>query len=132
LRIPIKRKRWKAREPAAGSNPMHLGAMSGLLRITLSAPRKKAHFQLLCVCDALQMKQHIIAALWMTMAGTSAPIPPSELLIRSCLLDRSAGPSVSVHDLSTSEVIEDDDYVVGFNAPYFFKYQGKDVGYAES
>jgi len=78
------------------------------------------------------MSRHIIAFLLMVAYGTSAAAAPSELLVRSCLSGRPAKPSVSVHDLSTSEVIEEDNYAEGFDASYFFKYRGRDVGYAES
>ncbi|GFZ95950.1 hypothetical protein GCM10011408_15330 [Dyella caseinilytica] len=66
------------------------------------------------------------------MSSAVSAAPPSELLVRSCLQDKSASPSIVVSDLDTSAIIEENDYSDGFNAPYFFKYKGGDVGYAES
>lgn len=57
---------------------------------------------------------------------------PPESLVLSCLKSAANSRSITVRELSTHEFQEEDDYAEGFNAPYFLKYKGGDVGYAES
>ncbi|RDS80017.1 hypothetical protein [Dyella psychrodurans] len=77
------------------------------------------------------MKQIILAAVLLAISCVVFATPPSEQLVRSCLQDRAAASSIVVHNLDTTKVIEEDDYSDGFNTPYYFKYKGGDVGYAE-
>jgi hypothetical protein len=78
------------------------------------------------------MKRKLIFLLFVGNAYVAYAAPPSELLIRSCLQNDSASPAVAFHRLDPHEIIEQDDYMSGFNAPYIFEYKGRDAGYAES
>ncbi|MGG1946321.1 hypothetical protein AB1286_16115 [Trinickia sp. NRRL B-1857] len=58
-------------------------------------------------------------------------MPPSENLIRSCLRAQSIVQAVTIQNIDVSEVYQEDGYADGFNASYFFKHNGVDIGYAE-
>lgn len=56
---------------------------------------------------------------------------PSRAAIYSCLLGRSISPTVTLDELPTHEILSQNDYRSGYNATYYFKVGGKDIGYAE-
>lgn len=56
---------------------------------------------------------------------------PSSTAMRSCLLGRSISPHVAVRELPNHEILSQDAYRAGYDAPYYFKVNGKDIGYAE-
>lgn len=71
------------------------------------------------------------AALIMVVSTIGWAAPPSEDLVKSCLLARSVASAITIRNISADEVLQEDDYADGFNARYIFKYRGSDVGYAE-
>ena len=78
------------------------------------------------------MKKIIFILLLILAPGIAFAMYPPESLVLSCLKGAANSRSITVRELSTHEFQEEDDYAEGFNAPYFFKYKGGDVGYAES
>jgi hypothetical protein len=77
------------------------------------------------------MKKISFAAMIMLVSSIGWAAPPSENLVRSCLQARSVASSITIRNISGDEVFQEDDYADGFNASYFFKYEGSDIGYAE-
>jgi hypothetical protein len=57
---------------------------------------------------------------------------PSNAVIYSCLLDRPTSPTVTLNELPTNEILSQDDYRAGYNATYYFKANGKEIGYAKN
>ncbi|RAR50051.1 hypothetical protein C7401_14343 [Paraburkholderia unamae] len=78
------------------------------------------------------MKNIVFPTLIMTFCNLAYGVPPDESLVKSCLLARAYVPSVTVLTLNPHEISQEDNYADGFNATYIFKYNGVDVGYAES
>jgi hypothetical protein len=77
------------------------------------------------------MNKSMFCIMLLALSGSALAGPPSEDMVRSCLMDRGTATGVSVLDLDTSSISEQDDYANGFNATYFFQYQNEDIGYAE-
>ena len=77
------------------------------------------------------MNKSMFCIMLLTLSGSAVAGPPSEDVVRSCLLDRGTATDISVVYLGTSSISEEDDYANGFNATYFFQYQNEDIGYAE-
>ncbi|KAB0635977.1 hypothetical protein [Burkholderia latens] len=77
------------------------------------------------------MKMSIFAALIMVIASIGWAAPPSESVVKSCLLAQSAASSVAIQNIDVDEVLQQDDYADGFNARYLFKYKDIDIGYAD-
>ena len=72
--------------------------------------------------------------LWVLMlafAGCARAQVPTDDVVNSCLLARPTQSTVVVEVLPTQEILTQDDYRPGYNASYYFKVKGKDVGYAE-
>lgn len=55
---------------------------------------------------------------------------PSNAAIYSCLLAYSVAQSVQLAELPTSKINVEDDYKAGFDAKFFIKVDGMDIGYA--
>lgn len=77
------------------------------------------------------MKKLIFIAAFVFFHGICLAKPPSEIVIKSCLVGQGLTPSARVRIFNTSDIIQEDDYALGFNAAYIFKYQGVNIGCAE-
>jgi hypothetical protein len=51
-------------------------------------------------------------------------------VIRGCLATRATSPNVVLRELPTNEVLSQDDYKSGYAAPFYFKAERQDIGYA--
>ena len=65
------------------------------------------------------------------VAPSVQAVEPSKAAIYSCLLGRSISPTVALSELPAHDILSQDDYRYGYNARYYFKVGGKDIGYAE-
>lgn len=77
------------------------------------------------------MKMSIFAVSIMVVSSIGWAAPPSESVVKSCLLAQSVAPSVTIQNIDVDEVLQQDDYADGFNARYLFKYKDIDIGYAD-
>lgn len=77
--------------------------------------------------------KRLLVLVWVgliTAGCATAQVPPSDV-IESCLQARATTKAVTVTPMPNNEVYRQDDYADGFNATYYFTFQGQDVGYAE-
>lgn len=66
------------------------------------------------------------------VAQSVQAVEPSNAVIYSCLLGRPTSPTVTLNELPTNEILSQDDYRAGYNATYYFKANGKEIGYARN
>jgi len=69
--------------------------------------------------------------LLLLVSSDSLAATPSKHTIYSCLLAYSVAPSVRVTELPTKEINVEDDYRAGYDAKFFIRHAGKDIGYAQ-
>lgn len=82
--------------------------------------------------EEIQVKRIAFAAMGLAVSAMSVAAPPSENMVKSCLLAHAATPSVTIRSLDTNDIATADNYANGFDALYLFEYRGTDAGYAES
>jgi hypothetical protein len=80
----------------------------------------------------LQMRKPALATLFLSAFSSLNAMPPSENTVMSCLASQATDSSIVVKSITPQDVIEQDDYSDGFDAPYTFEYEGGDVGYARN
>lgn len=68
--------------------------------------------------------------LLLAISSGAVEAAPSKAAIYSCLLAYSVAPSVQLAELPTSEINVEDDYKAGYDATFFIKVDGRDIGYA--
>lgn len=78
------------------------------------------------------MKRVAIATLITVACSTGYGALPDANVVKSCLLADSINASVAVRSLNADEIVQQGNYDVGLDAPFTFKDQGVEVGYAES
>lgn len=74
--------------------------------------------------------RQLLFVLALVANGTCAATP-SEEVIQSCLGAHAANTKVSYRTLPNQEVFSQDDYKLGYHAPYYVQVDGRDIGYAE-
>ena len=74
--------------------------------------------------------RQLLFALAFVASGTFAATP-SEEVIQSCLGAHAATAKVTYRALPSQEVFSQDDYKLGYDAPYYIQVGGQDIGYAE-
>lgn len=72
-----------------------------------------------------------IFLLLIAASSNALAAPPSKEAIYSCLLAYSVAPSVRVVELPTKEINVEEGYRAGYDAKFFIRHAGKDIGYAE-
>lgn len=72
-----------------------------------------------------------IFLLLLAVSSGALAASPSKEAIYSCLVADSVAPSVRVTELPTKEINVEDDYRAGYDAKFFIRYAGKDIGYAQ-
>lgn len=77
------------------------------------------------------MKTLVLGALLCSWVSASLAVLPSRELLSTCLSAEATSASVQLQAIPTNEVVSDDDYRRGYQAPYLIQVEGRDLGYAQ-
>lgn len=77
------------------------------------------------------MNWRMLCLLLPAISSDTLATPPSKAAIYSCLLAYSVAPAVRVTELQTKEINVEDGYRAGYDAKFFIRQAGKDIGYAQ-
>jgi hypothetical protein len=78
------------------------------------------------------MKKFILSTLIVVFSDIAYAFPPGEPLVKSCLLGKSVDSSIAIRSLAADQIVQENNYGNGFDAPFTFRDRGVEVGYAES
>jgi hypothetical protein len=76
------------------------------------------------------MKWILLCCTFLNFSCVQASVP-SKAAVLSCLSGHSTSTQILLRELPTNEILSQDNYSSGYNATYYFKSNGKDIGYAE-
>jgi len=78
------------------------------------------------------MNKFLCAALLMLVSSIAWAAPPSQDVVKGCLMADSVITSIVIKSIKSNDFAEEKQYADGFNASYMFEYRNSDMGYAES